>query len=178
MAALLSAGERRQLLALAREALTARVSGFAPVDVAGGPVVAAGAFVSVHHHGDLRGCLGRIEARAPLGETVGELAAAVADSDPRFAPVRTDELNHIEIEISVLTPPERVESIAQVIVGRHGLIVERDGRRGLLLPQVAMAQAWDAATLAAHTCVKAGLPADAWQHGATLLVFEAQVFSE
>ena len=177
MPGLLSRDDRRQLLALAREALVARVSGLAPFDV-DGPQIAVGAFVTIHHRGDLRGCLGRIEPGSPLVQTVGSLAAAVADSDPRFPPVRADELNEIEIEISVLTPPEPVDSPDAVIVGRHGLIVEDDGHRGLLLPQVATEHAWDAATFVAYTCRKAGLPADAWQHGARLFVFEAEVFGE
>jgi len=178
MADLLSSDERRQLLALARDALVARVSGFAPCAVDGGPQLAAGAFVTIHHHGALRGCLGRIETGSPLAQTVGSLAAAVADSDPRFAPVRSDELNGIDIEISVLTPPRPIDSIERVVVGRHGLIVESHGHRGLLLPQVAVEREWDAATFASHTCVKAGLPMDAWRHGAQLYVFEAQVFGE
>ena len=175
---LLSADDQRHLLALARDALVARVSGFPPPGAAGGPQLANGAFVSLHRHGALRGCLGRVETGSPLVQTIGSLAAAVADSDPRFDPVRADELHDIDIEISVLTPPLPVESIDQVVVGRHGLIVEQDSRRGLLLPQVAVEHGWDAANFVAQTCVKAGLPADAWQHGAQVLVFEAQVFGE
>jgi uncharacterized protein len=134
--------------------------------------------VTIHHRGELRGCLGRVEAAGPLERTIRSLAAALADSDPRFDPVRGDELDAIAIEISVLTLPLPVESIDQVIVGRHGLIVERGSRRGLLLPQVAAEHRWDAATFVAHTCLKAGLPTDAWRHGAQVLIFEAQVFGE
>jgi AmmeMemoRadiSam system protein A len=176
--ALLTAGEQRQLLTIAREALVARVSGFPPPVDASGPRIITGAFVTIHHRGDLRGCLGRVEVAAPLVDTVGALAAAAADSDPRFAPVRPDELDGIAIEISVLSTPVPLDAIEQVVVGRHGLMVERGSRRGLLLPQVATEHGWDAATFAAHTCLKAGLSADAWQHGARLLMFEAQVFGE
>jgi uncharacterized protein len=178
MAARLSADEQRQLLALARDALVARVSGFPPPAAVDGPRIATGAFVTIHHHGDLRGCLGRVETRSPLVDTVSALAAAVADSDPRFAPVCAAELDAIAIEISVLTAPRPIESIEQVVVGRHGLIVDRDRRRGLLLPQVAVEHGWDTLTFVAHTCLKAGLPADAWQQGAQVFVFEAEVFGE
>jgi len=178
IAALLSADEQRQLLVLARDALVARVSGFPPPAAVDGPRIVTGAFVTLHHRGDLRGCLGRVETGLPLVHAVSSLAAAVADSDPRFAPLCAAELDAIAIEISVLTPPRPVESIEQVVVGRHGLIVERDRRRGLLLPQVAVEHGWDAPTFVAHTCFKAGLPADAWQEGAQVFVFEAQVFGE
>ena len=109
---------------------------------------------------------------------MAQLAASVSDSDPRFAPVRPGELDAIDVEISVLTPEREVTSIAEVEVGRHGLIVEQGGRRGLLLPQVATEYGWDAETFVSHTCLKAGLPSDAWRHGARMLVFEAQVFGE
>ena len=178
MADLLNADEQRHLLAVAREALIARVSGFPPTLTASGPLLLRGAFVSIHHHGRLRGCLGRIETAEPLAATISALAAAVADSDRRFAPVRASELDGIEIEISVLTPARPIQNIDEIVVGRHGVLVERGTRRGLLLPQVATEHAWDAAAFVAHTCLKAGLPADAWQHGAQVLVFEAQVFGE
>ena len=106
------------------------------------------------------------------------LGAAVADSDPRFDPVRPAELAEIDLEISVLTPECEVDSIDQIQIGRHGLIVEQGARRGLLLPQVPLEQRWDLATFLAQTCLKAGLPRDAWQHGARLLVFEAEVFGD
>ena len=103
---------------------------------------------------------------------------SVSDSDPRFNPVSALELNGIHLEISVLTPEREIYSIADIEVGRHGLIVERGSRRGLLLPQVATEHGWDALTFASHTCLKAALPADAWRDGARMLVFEAQVFGE
>jgi uncharacterized protein (TIGR00296 family) len=102
----------------------------------------------------------------------------VADSDPRFNPVSPAELGDIELEISVLTPEREIDAIEEIEIGRHGLIVEQRGRRGLMLPQVAVEHNWDRETFVAHTCLKAGLPADAWRHGARVLVFEAQVFAE
>jgi AmmeMemoRadiSam system protein A len=172
--------DQQRLLALARRAIGARVRRQpAPAPERGGSLdLPHGAFVTIHCHGDLRGCLGRLDPDAPLGDTVAQLAASVSDSDPRFSAVQPGELGAIEVEISVLTPEREVTSIAEVEVGRHGLIVEQGSRRGLLLPQVATEHGWDAATFVAHTCLKARLPADAWRRGARLLVFEAQVFGD
>ena len=177
---MVSEEEERQLLALARQALEARIAGLRLSDVAcTGPLaLRCGAFVSIHCGGDLRGCLGRLTADSPLGSTLVHLGGAVADSDPRFPPVTLAELASLHIEISLLTPERPVASIDEIEVGRHGLIVERGRARGLLLPQVATEHAWDRVTFVEHTCLKAGLPRDAWQNGASILVFEAHVFSE
>ena len=176
----LSDADQRRLLLLARQALEAHVRGAPrpPVEAAPGFHLTRGAFVTIHHRGDLRGCLGRLETSWPLSRTVMHLAEAVSDSDPRFPPVSPGELEEIDIEISVLTPERDIAAIADIEVGRHGLIVERDHQRGLLLPQVATEQRWDRETFLAHTCLKAGLPRDAWQHGARIKIFEAQVFGE
>lgn len=152
-------------------------SGTPAPDVATPLHMPRGAFVSIHRGEALRGCLGRVTGDWAVGRVVAHLAEAVADSDPRFAPVAVHELHELLIEISVLTP-ERAASAAEVEVGRHGLIVEAAGRRGLLLPQVATGQGWDRTTFLRHTCVKAGLPPDAWKGDARLYVFEAQVFAE
>ena len=172
--------DQQRLLKLARRAIEARVRRQpAPVPERGGRLDDPhGAFVTIHCDGDLRGCLGRLDPDEPLAETVAQLAASVSDSDPRFSPVQPGELGGIDVEISVLTPEREVASIAEVVVGRHGLIVEQGGRRGLLLPQVATEYGWDAETFVSHTCLKAGLPADAWRRGARMLVFEAQVFGD
>jgi AmmeMemoRadiSam system protein A len=167
------------LLALAKRALESRVRRESPphVEDAGVFALRRGAFVTIHLGASLRGCLGRLGADAPLGRTIAHLGAAVADSDPRFSPVSAFELSGIHLEISVLTPEEAV-SIDAIEVGRHGLIVEDGYARGLLLPQVAVEHSWDRDTFLAHTCLKAGLPADAWKHGARILAFEAEVFGE
>jgi AmmeMemoRadiSam system protein A len=172
--------ERHKLLRLARSALEARVKREPPPAVERGGVLdePLGAFVSIHNEDELRGCLGRLGVRAPLAETVADLAAVVSDSDPRFAPVSPAELPDLEVEISVLTPEREIASIDEIEVGRHGLIVEQGYRRGLLLPQVASERGWDVETFLAHTCLKAGLPEHAWRSGVKILVFEAQVFSE
>ena len=172
--------DQQRLLALARRALEARVRRQPPPDAGRGGALEwpRGAFVTIHCRGDLRGCLGRIETDAPLADTIAHLAASVSDSDPRFEPVSALELGAIDLEISVLTPEREIQSIAEIEIGRHGLIVEQGARRGLLLPQVATEYGWDAQTFLSHTCLKATLPADAWRQGARILIFEAQVFGE
>jgi AmmeMemoRadiSam system protein A len=177
---LLDLAEQRYLLALARRALDARVRRSPPPEPeCGGALDApANVFVTIHNRGELRGCLGRLDARARLAETIAQLAASVSDSDPRFDPVSLLELPDLDIEISVLTPERAIETIDEIELGRHGVIVEQGARRGLLLPQVAKEHQWDRETLVSHTCLKAALPRDAWRRGALLFVFEAQVFSE
>lgn len=171
--------DRHRLLALARQALAARVHGVRITEPPSGGVfdLERGAFVSLHRHGQLRGCLGRIEPE-PLGQSIVHLGTVVADSDPRFDPVRPGELDDIDVEISVLTPARLVQSIEEIEVGRHGVIVEQGYRRGLLLPQVPIEHQWDRHAFLEHTCLKAGLPRDAWRAGATLWLFEAEVFGE
>ena len=183
---MLSEADQLCLLQLARRALEARVRRQpAPGLASGGAFdLRCGAFVTLHVEGELRGCLGRIERDAPLSETILDLAAIVSDSDPRFAPVRPNELAAIEIEISVLTPEREVTSVNEIEVGRHGLIIERGARSGLLFPQVthwwdgSQLYGWDRDTFLQHTCLKAGLARSDWRHGARICVFEAVVFGE
>lgn len=172
--------DRNRLLQLARRALEAHVRREPPPPVeAGGALDAArGAFVTLLHLGELRGCLGRLDPEDSLAATIAHLAAVASDSDPRFSPVLAHELAEIHIEISVLTPERDVVSLEEIEVGRHGLIVEQGQCRGLLLPQVAIEYGWDRQTFLSHTCLKAGLPKDAWSRGARILAFEAQVFGE
>jgi uncharacterized protein len=175
---MISDADQRRLLSLARRALEARVrrDDLPAIDVLS--EIASGAFVTILHAGELRGCLGRLNANLPLAQLVMDLAQSVADSDPRFDRVRPDELHDITFEISVLTPEREVESVDVIEVGRHGLIVEQGRNRGLLLPQVATEHGWDRYTFLDHTCVKAGLLPGAWQRGARVFVFEAEVFGE
>jgi AmmeMemoRadiSam system protein A len=137
-----------------------------------------GAFVTLHKRGDLRGCIGHIEPTEPLGRVIPRIAVAASSSDPRFPPLSPDELQDVELEISLLGPLEPIAGPQDITVGRHGLVVERGWQRGLLLPQVATEWGWDAETFLAHTCQKAGLPKDAWQHGAKIWRFAAEVFGE
>jgi uncharacterized protein len=177
---MLTAEDQQRLVKLARQALEAHVRGQAAPAREGGGVLdePLGAFVSIHNEDELRGCLGRLDVNAPLAETVADLAAVVSDSDPRFQPVSPAELPSLDVEISVLTPEREIASIDEIEVGRHGLIIERGYRRGLLLPQVATEHGWDVETFLVQTCLKAGLPEDAWRSGAHIWIFEAQVFSE
>ena len=172
--------DRQLLLRIAREAIAAFVSG-APAHVPGAADVLArpgGAFVTLHKGADLRGCIGHIEPTEPLGAVVPRCAVAACSTDPRFPPLASDELDAIDIEISLLGPLESIDGPADIVIGRHGLVVERGWQRGLLLPQVATERSWNADTFLAHTCRKAGLPLDAWKHGAKAWRFEAEVFGE
>jgi AmmeMemoRadiSam system protein A len=138
----------------------------------------AGAFVTLRKNGRLRGCIGYPEPELPLLEVVERCAVSAALSDPRFPPLSAAEWADVDLELSVLGPIEPVDHISEVLVGRDGLIVELGRRRGLLLPQVAVEWKWDAIEFASQTCIKAGLSRDAWQQGAKLFRFEAEVFSE
>jgi AmmeMemoRadiSam system protein A len=172
--------DRELLLRIAREAIAAYVCA-TPAPVPGAADVLArpgGAFVTLHKRGDLRGCIGHIEPSEPLGAVVQRCAVAACSADPRFPPLAADELDAIDIEISLLGPLERIAGPQDIVVGRDGLLVERGRQRGLLLPQVATEWNWDAAAFLARTCKKAGLPDDAWENGATLWKFEAEVFGE
>jgi hypothetical protein len=177
----LSAGDKAQILGLARSAVSEYIGrGTLIEDRTGNPKLLEprGVFVTLKKRGDLRGCIGFIEAVAPLGQAVIRAAVYAATEDPRFRPVGADEVAGLEIEISVLTPPRQIASPELVRVGRHGLIVSRDGRKGVLLPQVPVENGWDRETFLEQGCLKAGLPPDAWKRGAKLEVFEAIVFHE
>ncbi len=138
-----------------------------------------GAFVSLHTaSGELRGCIGTILPVGPLDETVTRMAVAAAVEDPRFLPVTLPELANLHIEISALTVPEPADP-ERVEVGRHGLIVTRGPRKGLLLPQVAPEWGWDRFEFLDQTCRKAGLPAGTWREPGTRVEwFEAEVWGE
>jgi len=140
-----------------------------------GPASGRGAFVSLHRHGELRGCIGNLVSDRPLAEVVRDMAVAASRDDPRFPPLAEDELDGLDVEVSVLTTPVPARA-EDVVPGRHGLIVRRGGCQGVLLPQVAVEQGWNRETFVAMTCRKAGLPPDAWRDPRTdLRVFEAQV---
>lgn len=138
-----------------------------------------GAFVTIHIKGNLRGCIGYIEGIKPIPDTVKEMAEASAFRDPRFPSLTPREYQNIDIEISILSPVERVEDINDIVVGRDGLIISKGFSRGLLLPQVPVEQGWDRDTFLSHTCMKAGLHPDSWKgDGVVIEKFSAQVFSE
>lgn len=143
--------------------------------------VRRGAFVTLERHHELRGCIGHLAADRPLPEVVADMAVAAALEDPRFPPVSGSELADVQIEISVLTSPRRLDPVdpRRITIGRDGVIVERGGVRGLLLPQVAPAFGWGAERFLAATCEKAGLPIAAWREpGTVVLTFQADIFGE
>jgi AmmeMemoRadiSam system protein B/AmmeMemoRadiSam system protein A len=176
----LTAEEKTALLKLARRIIEAKCQGAkAPVPEAQSPALneLRGAFVTLHKHGRLRGCIGHIQARQPLVRTVAEMAVAAAFDDPRFPPLRTEELKDIDIEISVLTPLRRITDVREVQVGTHGIYIRNGAYSGLLLPQVATEWNWDRTAFLEHTCEKAHLPKDAWREKETeIFIFSADVF--
>jgi len=136
-----------------------------------------GAFTSLYLRGELRGCVGYVLPVNSVYRAVADTARAAAFEDTRFYPVRLEEARHLQIELSILSPPRPSEPDA-VEVGRHGLLISMAGYRGLLLPQVPIEHHWDRVTFLEQTCRKAGLPRDAWQHGAKVETFTAEVFGE
>ncbi len=136
-----------------------------------------GAFVSLHKHGQLRGCIGYVHAVKPLAETINDMASAAAFQDPRFPPLKEDELSDLDIEISVLTPMKQIKDITEIEVGKHGLMMIKGPYSGLLLPQVATQYNWDRQTFLSQTCNKAGLPVDAWkEEDIEIYIFSAEIF--
>lgn len=140
---------------------------------------ARGAFVTLKEHGKLRGCIGYTTPMKSLAKTVRDVAGDAALEDSRFTPVTTQELPGLEYEISVMSPLRRVLDIHDIKVGRNGLIVKQGETEGILLPQVPLEQHWDRDTFLKETCLKAGLPPDAWKDDATdIFMFTAVVFDE
>lgn len=137
--------------------------------------------MTLEANGELRGCIGRVEATRPLADLVPAMALAAALEDPRFDPLRVEELAAVRVEISLLTEPTPLvpPDPDRIVIGRDGLIVRRARRQGLLLPQVAPEWGWNPQAFLEATCRKAGLPAGAWrQAGTDVLTFEAEVFGE
>lgn len=138
-----------------------------------------GCFVSIHKKDELRGCIGNFQAELPLFREVGKMATSSATQDPRFYPVQQAELSELTLEISVLSPLQKIEDISEIEVGKHGIYLEKSFHRGVLLPQVATEHGWDRNEFLKQTCTKAGLPTNAWQSDdADIYIFTAQVFKE
>jgi AmmeMemoRadiSam system protein A len=136
-----------------------------------------GAFTTIYYQGLLRGCVGYVLPVVSLYRTVAETARAAAFEDTRFSPITLKEASALEISLSILSPMRAIKP-EEVEIGMHGLVVTQGGRRGLLLPQVPIEHHWDRVTFIEQTCQKAGLPRDAWQKGATLEAFTAEVFGD
>ena len=182
---ILNAENREKLLAIARRSLEAAVRGDPLPKVSEDePELQrhCGAFVTLKHHGRLRGCLGHFTSDRPVCPLVNQLARSSATEDPRFAMdrIRPEDLPEIDIEISVLSPLRRIEDPLDIELGVHGIYVRRGTASGCFLPQVATEQGWDKEQFLSYCCAhKAGLPADAWRDPDTRVeVFTAEVFGE
>ena len=174
--------EKIYLLRLAREVISKKVKGIKP-EIPEPPTdkmrEKRGAFVTLNKFGQLRGCIGYIEAVKPLFLTIADMAEAAAFRDPRFPPVTAGEVPGLEIEISVLTPLRKIGDVREIQVGLHGLLIREGLYQGLLLPQVATEYGWDRDTFLTQTCHKAGLPGNCWQDPNTeILIFSADIFNE
>lgn len=178
---MISEEERAELLRVAHCSIKSALRGekYEPeVPVNGRLAENCGAFVTLTIGGRLRGCIGLIVSDQPLVRVVAEMAAAAAKDDYRFKPLRPDELAKIRLEISALSPLEPVNGPDEIEVGRHGLLIRKGHNSGLLLPQVAEREKWDALRFLEETCGKAGLPADAWRENAAIFRYEAEVWEE
>lgn len=176
--------QKRQLLSVARQAIAAEVSGCkAAKPASDDPELnePCGAFVTMHNHGRLRGCIGTFTADGPLIETIHEMAVS-STRDSRFTndPVTAAELDRIDIEISVLSPLRKTDNPLELKLGVHGIYITRGFQTGCFLPQVATETGWTAEQFLSYCCShKAGLPADAWKDSQTTVsLFTAEVFGE
>lgn len=176
--------QQRALVDVARSAVTGAIAGEPsraprPEELRELPE-ASGAFVTLKRDGQLRGCIGTLECRGPLAEEIARVAVSAAREDPRFDALRPEELDDLDVEVSVLGPLEEIDprDPAAIEIGRHGLVVEHGHKRGLLLPQVATEWGWDREQFLAQTCHKAGLPVDCWHRGAKVYRFAADVFGD
>jgi len=181
--AALTEDDKQMLLRLVRQTLTEYLgAGVKPVVAAESPALRQprATFVTLRTRatGDLRGCRGEVIARQPLVESVQNMAIASATDDPRFVPVTADQVPDLRIEISALTPMKPIRP-HDVVIGRHGLMIVKGGRSGLLLPQVPVEQGWSRDEFLRGLCHKAWLPDNAWKASdAQLFGFEAEVWGE
>jgi AmmeMemoRadiSam system protein A len=181
MADLLTKKEQRDLLKIARSTIVSYVTCAAipAVETASrGLNLESGCFVTIKQQGQLRGCIGNFVSDKPLYRLVQEMAVSAATRDPRFYPMKQQDLDAFELEISVLSPLELVSSVDEIRVGKHGIYLVKNSSRGVLLPQVATEYGWDRDTFLRHTCLKAGLPENAWQKDCEIYIFSALVFGE
>src|SRR5262249_36576655 len=176
----LSGEERCALLQFARQSVRSAVMRSASNTLPQEDILgrASGVFVTLFVHGKLRGCIGVVEAEEPLGKSIAHCAAGAALHDSRFSPIRPEELDHLQIEISLLSQPVPIRP-EDIEIGHHGLLVVGDRHRGLLLPQVAPEHHLDRESFLAETCRKANLPRDAWKSGSVeIFGFTCEVFSD
>lgn len=178
---MLNSTDKKLLLKLAREAITSAVeTGKLKVQQATDPHLSAanGCFVTIKRQGALRGCIGNFTTDKPLYLLVQEMAVSAATRDPRFYPMKEQDLADFKLEISVLSPLSKIASPEEVVVGKHGLYLEKNFSRGVLLPQVAVEHGWDRETFLCQTALKAGLKREDWKEGTDIYIFSAEVFAE
>lgn len=181
----LTAEEQKTLLRIARDTLRLYLKDRKVLDPKKGvynitPALeqSRGIFVTLKRGGQLRGCIGYIIGMKPIHQAVVDNTVSAATRDPRFRPVTSGELSQLSIELSVMSPLQKIDDVKEVEVGKHGLYIIEGRNRGILLPQVATHQGWDRDQFLVGVCQKAGLPGDAWKKGARIYIFSAQVFSE
>jgi AmmeMemoRadiSam system protein A len=181
----LNKSEQQVLITMARDTLGLYLNKRQVPALSAYPATAAlqkecGVFVTLKkkNNGELRGCIGYIDGVKPLREAVRDCTVEASTRDQRFAPMQPGEEQTVQIEISVLTPPEKIANISKIEIGKHGLIISQGIHRGVLLPQVPVEWGWNRADFLKAICQKAGLPEGAWKEGAELYVFTAQVFRE
>jgi AmmeMemoRadiSam system protein A len=181
MPELLNKDEQFELLKIARDTVVDYVAtGKVPAIVSASPGLQlhSGCFVTIKQNGALRGCIGNFISEQPLYKLVQEMAVSAATRDPRFYPMKADDLADFTLDISVLSPLAKAGSVEEIQVGIHGIYIVKGNYRGVLLPQVAVEYGWDRDQFLQHTCIKAGLPQDAWQGECDIYLFSAQVFGE
>jgi len=180
---MLNEEQKKMVLSVARESVEKAAHGvsYTPAEVDDEILKQkTGAFVTLYKaNGDLRGCIGYITPEYPMLSAVAQVARAAALNDPRFKPLREEELEGLKIDISLLAEPVVVNDINEIEIGRDGLIISKGSRRGLLLPQVATKYGWSREEFLAQTCRKAHLPSNEWKKEGTLIeMFSAEVFGE
>ena len=171
--------ERTILLKLAHEAIASVLKyREIPLDAPSSHLAELrGAFTTLYKHGNLRGCVGYVLPTTSLYRTIADTARGAAFEDTRFRPVVAEELPDLEVSLSILSLPQPIEP-GQIEIGRHGLLISQAGHRGLLLPQVPAEHGWDRLAFLQQTCTKAGLPLNAWEHGAKIEAFTAEIFGD
>ncbi len=177
----LSEQEKETLLSVARQSIKTYLEENKPHDFEitfPSLLEKRGAFVTLKTDHALRGCIGTFITEKSLYETVVEMAIAAATKDPRFRPLDLDELDNTSIEISALSKLNLIDDVSKIEVGKHGIFIVKGLFKGVLLPQVAIENMWDRNTFLEHTCIKAGLPPDAWKEGCEIYIFSAEIFGE
>ena len=181
MSDLLTKKEQKELLKIARKTVVEYVTTQkVPVVVTASPGLNlhSGCFVTVKQKGELRGCIGNFVSDQQLYLLVQEMTVSAATRDPRFYPMKVQDLDDFTLDISVLSPLEKIASVEEIRVGIHGIYIVKGSYRGVLLPQVATEYGWSRDQFLKHTCIKAGLPENAWQGECDIYRFSAQVFGD